>query len=162
MLDARHVRETILNLLVNAFQAIEGAVVKHGTITVRTRRVVLSRTLREYPAPVMNDALRRPGQVNGQEIVLRKGRECVIVTVADNGPGIDRAVMRRVLDPFFTTKTNGTGLGLPMVKRSVNAHGGILLAKSSKGKGATFEIVLPLHTGIVREPSVHSVAGGKT
>jgi PAS domain S-box-containing protein len=162
MLDARHVRETILNLLVNAFQAIEGAVVKHGTITVRTRRVVLSRTLREYPAPVMNEALRRPGQVNGQEIVLRKGRECVIVTVADNGSGIDRAVMRRILDPFFTTKTNGTGLGLPMAKRSVNAHGGILLAKSNKGKGATFEIVLPLHTGIVREPSVHSVPGGKT
>ena len=60
---------------------------------------------------------------------------------------MDRALLRRIFDPFFTTKPNGTGLGLPMVKRTVNAHGGIVTVKSARGKGAIFEILLP------RQPS---------
>jgi signal transduction histidine kinase len=83
----------------------------------------------------------------GAEIVLQKGLDCVSVSVGDNGPGIDRAIVRRIFDPFFTTKTSGTGLGLPMVKRTVNAHGGIVTVRSTKGKGAVVEILLPLRPG---------------
>jgi signal transduction histidine kinase len=83
-----------------------------------------------------------------EEIVLKRGRACAVLTVADNGPGLDHATMLRMFDPFFTTKTNGTGLGLPMVKRTINAHGGILSVKSARGKGATFQIILPLHADL--------------
>jgi PAS domain S-box-containing protein len=161
MLDGAQVREAVMNLLLNAFQAIESGGVKKGQITVSTKRTVLSKTRRDYPAPDMADAPEGSDRSNGREIVLRKGRECAILTVTDNGPGIDRATMRRILDPFFTTKTNGTGLGLPMVKRSVNAHGGILLAKSSKGKGAIFDVILPLHTDIIAGSTESLARGGK-
>jgi PAS domain S-box-containing protein len=162
MLDGAHVREAVVNLLLNAFQAIETAAVEKGEITVSTKRTVLSKTLRDYSAPQTIEEQSRPGHTNGKEIVLRKGRECVVITVSDNGPGIDRAVMRRILDPFFTTKTNGTGLGLPMVKRSVNAHKGVLMTKSRKGKGATFEIVLPLHADLAAGSPGSLAAGGKS
>jgi signal transduction histidine kinase len=75
---------------------------------------------------------------------------------------MDAETRSKIFDPFFTTKTNGTGLGLPMVKRSVNAHGGILLARSSKGKGATFEIILPLHTDLASASTGSSLPGKRS
>ena len=144
-LDGSHIREAVVNILLNALQAVEGkhSGVRKGKITLVTKRVVLPRTLRDLHSPV--DAQGGEGVPSGgREIVLRKGLSCASVSVADNGPGMDRTVLGRIFDPFFTTKTNGTGLGLPMVKRTVNAHGGILTVKSIRGKGATFEILLPL------------------
>ena len=76
-----------------------------------------------------------------------------MIGVRDTGPGIETDRLQRIFDPFFTTKANGTGLGLPMVKRTVNAHGGIVVAKSIKGKGAAFEILLPLRKSISTEQS---------
>ncbi len=162
MLDGAQVREAVMNLMLNALQAIESrTVAKKGQIALSTKRTVLSKTLRDYPGPAMAEEREGWEQSNGREIVLRKGRECAVVTVTDNGPGIDRATMRRILDPFFTTKTNGTGLGLPMVKRCVNAHGGIFLASSRKGNGATFEIILPLHADIIAGSTGSPASGGK-
>jgi len=146
-LDAAQVRESIVNLLLNGFQAIDSWPSKgmRGNITIATKRVMLQKTLRDYHSPDMTQERQVENEGNGSEIVLRKGRECVRITITDNGPGIDRAIIPRIFDPFFTTKTTGTGLGLPMVKRAVNAHGGVLSVKSPKGKGTTFEIILPLH-----------------
>jgi PAS domain S-box-containing protein len=146
-LDAAQVRESIVNLLLNGYQAIESQPPKggRGKITIATKRVVLQKTLRDYHSPDITQERQGENEGNGREIVLRKGRECVRITITDNGPGIDHATIHRIFDPFFTTKTNGTGLGLPMVKRAVNAHGGVLSVKSSKGKVTTFEIILPLH-----------------
>jgi PAS domain S-box-containing protein len=146
-LDAAQVRESIVNLLLNGYQAIESQPTKaaRGKITIATKRVMLQKTLRDYHSPDMTQERQGENEASGREIVLRKGRECVRITITDNGPGIDRATIRRIFDPFFTTKTNGTGLGLPMVKRAVNAHSGVLSVKSSKGKGSTFQIILPLH-----------------
>jgi PAS domain S-box-containing protein len=146
-LDEAQIRESIVNLLLNSYQAIESQPSKggRGKIAIATKRVVLQKILRDYHSPDMTQEHRGENEGNGREIVLRKGRECVRITIADNGPGIEGATIRRIFDPFFTTKTNGTGLGLPMVKRAVNAHGGVLSVKSSKGKGTTFEIILPLH-----------------
>jgi PAS domain S-box-containing protein len=146
-LDAAQIRESVLNLLLNAYQAIESRPRKSakGRIAVTTKRCTLQKPMRDYYAPVKDRETEGNGRENGREIVLRKGRECVRITVTDNGPGIDRGTVHRIFDPFFTTKTNGTGLGLPMVKRAVNAHGGVLSLNSAKGKGTTFEIVLPLH-----------------
>jgi signal transduction histidine kinase len=144
-LDGSHLREAFVNILLNALQAVEekSSGVRKGKITLVTKQVLLPRTLRDLHSPV--DAHEGEGVASGgREIVLRKGLACASVSIADNGPGMDRGVLGRIFDPFFTTKTNGTGLGLPMVKRTVNAHGGIVTVKSTKGKGATFEILLPL------------------
>jgi PAS domain S-box-containing protein len=157
-LDGPHVREAVVNILLNALQAIESRPPRaaKGRITVVSKRVVLTRTLRDLRSPAAageEESL----PVRGAEIVLQKGLDCVSVSVGDNGPGIDRGIVRRIFDPFFTTKTNGTGLGLPMVKRTVNAHGGIVTVKSTKGKGAIVEILLPLR---VDTPGGHVGGGG--
>ena len=151
LLDTPHMKEAIVNVLLNAVQADESKETKPGIglLSVSTKKVVLARTLRDIG---FRDAREREPDdqpLTGPEITLRKGTECAVVSIADSGPGIDRALLPRIFDPFFTTKTNGTGLGLPMVKRTVNAHNGIILVKTMKGKGATFEILLPLkRTGV--------------
>jgi len=65
--------------------------------------------------------------------------------VTDTGHGIDDATMLRLWEPFFTTKDEGTGLGLSMVYGIVRQHGGRITAESRVGHGSTFHIFLPLH-----------------
>jgi signal transduction histidine kinase len=75
------------------------------------------------------------------------------ISVQDSGPGIPPEDAERVFDPFFTTKEaeRGTGLGLPVARRAVEAHGGDLVLKHTPGGGATFVIRLPSAPGL--EPS---------
>jgi signal transduction histidine kinase len=54
-------------------------------------------------------------------------------------------VLERALDPFFTTRPSGTGLGLPIVHRIIEAHGGELLIDSLEGQGTRVVIVVPIH-----------------
>jgi len=69
----------------------------------------------------------------------------VVITIADNGPGIADDVLPQIYDPFFTTKkTDGTGLGLSVSHTIVKNHGGVISVDSSPA-GATFTITLPLH-----------------
>jgi PAS domain S-box-containing protein len=68
----------------------------------------------------------------------------VIITIADNGPGIDTDTMSRLFDPFFTTKDEGTGLGLSVSYRIIKNHGGTIQVESKVGKGTQFRIHLPL------------------
>ena len=145
-LDIPHLKEAIVNILLNAIQAVESNASESGTLSVGTRKLVLSKMLRDFSPRETQENRIDDQPAPGTEITLRKGTECAVVTISDSGPGIERSLLSRIFDPFFTTKTNGTGLGLPMVKRTVNAHGGIVLVKSVRGKGATFEIYLPLHT----------------
>lgn len=65
----------------------------------------------------------------------------------DNGPGIPESDRDRVFDPYFTTKAEGTGLGLPIVKKVVLEHGGTVALVSSPLGGARFVISLPLAGG---------------
>jgi two-component system sensor histidine kinase AtoS len=67
------------------------------------------------------------------------------ITVDDNGPGIADAHIERVFAPFFTTKPQGTGLGLALVQKIVVTHNGRVTAARSAAGGARFEVVLPLH-----------------
>ncbi|MBB4819073.1 two-component system sensor histidine kinase FlrB [Pseudomonas alcaligenes] len=64
--------------------------------------------------------------------------------ISDNGPGMDAATLARLGEPFFTTKTTGTGLGLAVVKAVVRAHQGELLLSSRPGRGTCATLVLPL------------------
>ncbi|MDA8126444.1 MAG: ATP-binding protein [Deltaproteobacteria bacterium] len=67
----------------------------------------------------------------------------VRITIADTGAGIRREDLSRVFDPYFTTKPAGTGLGLPIVQKIVEAHGGEVQIASEPGKGTTVTILLP-------------------
>jgi len=68
----------------------------------------------------------------------------VRILIADTGPGISETVLGKIFNPFFTTKSNGTGLGLSVSYGIVRAHGGDLSVASSEGQGATFKIDLPI------------------
>ncbi len=65
------------------------------------------------------------------------------VVVRDNGPGIDPAVVERLFEPFYTTKSNGLGMGLTICRTIVEAQGGRLGAENQPGGGAAFTIALP-------------------
>ena len=67
----------------------------------------------------------------------------VRIRVIDDGPGIEPEDMGRIFDPFFTKRAGGTGMGLAVAYRAVQAHGGVLLASSTPGQGATFSIIIP-------------------
>jgi signal transduction histidine kinase len=83
------------------------------------------------------------------EVVVRAeeadldGAPALRVTVRDNGPGLDPERAPQVFEPFYTTKARGTGLGLPIVRRIVEAHGGVIAVGEGPGPGAAFLITLP-------------------
>jgi two-component system nitrogen regulation sensor histidine kinase NtrY len=72
-----------------------------------------------------------------------------IVEVADNGPGISENIKDRVFEPYFSTKENGTGLGLAMVNQVVSDHGGYVRIVQSDNNGVKFRIELPLVARVV-------------
>jgi signal transduction histidine kinase len=75
----------------------------------------------------------------------------LLVTIADHGPGIPADLRQRVFEPYFTTKSDGTGLGLALVRITMEAHGGTISVGETPGGGATFSIVFP--TTSSRSPS---------
>ncbi|HYK82624.1 MAG TPA: HAMP domain-containing sensor histidine kinase [Gemmatimonadales bacterium] len=66
----------------------------------------------------------------------------VSVTITDHGPGIPEELRQRVFEPYFTTKRDGTGLGLALVRQAVEAHRGTITVSDAPGGGTTFSIVL--------------------
>ncbi|MDY0336857.1 MAG: PAS domain S-box protein [Candidatus Cloacimonadaceae bacterium] len=92
------------------------------------------------------------------------------IVVADNGTGIDPAIVDHIFDPYFTTKNSneGTGLGLSIVHSIVQAHHGAIRVVSDVGKGTIFTIYLPLYTPDVWHPASSEVdeecdmTGGET
>ncbi len=75
--------------------------------------------------------------------VARAGDGEVEITVSDTGPGLDQATAERVFDPFFSTRENGTGLGLPISNTIAKAHGGSLGYRPNTPNGAVFYVRLP-------------------
>jgi len=82
------------------------------------------------------------------DIVVNRGSlptgPAVSIQIKDHGHGMEPEVRERALDPFFTTRPSGTGLGLPIVQRIVEAHGGELLIESQEGAGTSVTLFLPL------------------
>jgi len=68
----------------------------------------------------------------------------VLATVTDSGPSVEPNIVEKMFQHFFTTKPSGMGMGLPICKTIVEAHGGTLTASPSKPHGMEFLIVLPL------------------
>jgi two-component system sensor histidine kinase PilS (NtrC family) len=121
--DATQLRQMIWNLVRNAVDALEGT----GVVRIETSRV--ART----PQGAGADG-RKP---------TAEGSGCVEIVVADTGRGIPPGELERIFDPFYTTKLDGTGLGLPTVYRIVEAHAGTLSVESQPGVGTRFRIWLP-------------------
>jgi signal transduction histidine kinase len=105
-----------------------------------------------------NALAERPGSVADPRVfvdaqrLVREQRPWATITIRDNGPGIDPAVLPRLFEPFATTRLDarGTGLGLAVSEGIVREHGGILLARNITGpggivEGAEFEVMLPMN-----------------
>ena len=86
------------------------------------------------------------GKLKLQRALITKRRN-LFITVSDNGQGIDLAIADRIFDPFVTNRQaeGGTGLGLSITYNLVNAHNGEITFETTKGKGTTFKISLPLN-----------------
>jgi signal transduction histidine kinase len=73
------------------------------------------------------------------------------ISITDNGPGVPAALRERVFQPFFTTKRDGTGLGLALVQKIIVFHNGRVVATSGPEGGASFQITLPLAGSVARQ-----------
>jgi C4-dicarboxylate-specific signal transduction histidine kinase len=96
---------------------------------------------------VMNacDALAHAGRSGGVVRVTSAVADGqVVLSVIDNGGGMDAATLARVFEPFFTTKQRGMGLGLSICRSIIDAHEGRLWAENNAGGGASFHLALPL------------------
>ncbi|HZS10492.1 MAG TPA: ATP-binding protein [Blastocatellia bacterium] len=122
-IDPAQIEDAVLNLLLNAIEAID----HQGSVTVR----LCDRSPVNHPGP--------DGGTRNE----------VVIEVSDTGRGITDDNLLRIFSPFFTTQANGTGLGLPAVRRIVRAHGGQIEVTSAPGTGSTFTIRLPreIHPG---------------
>lgn len=116
-MDPQQIQQVLFNLVINARQAVgEG-----GRVWVRT-------SARPTVAPT------GPKAMTGS---------WVEVCVRDDGPGIPEERMSEIFKPFYTTKNHGTGLGLPISRKIVEAHGGQIQVESRPGEGAAFYVWLP-------------------
>ena len=115
--DAGQLGQAISNLVRNAVQATPG----EGTIRIRAENVTVG---------------------EGEIAYVTAGRYVRIV-VADRGIGIPEKNLRQVLDPYFTTRQNGTGLGLTTAYHIMKSHGGNLFVESEPGRGTSVSLLLP-------------------
>jgi two-component system cell cycle sensor histidine kinase/response regulator CckA len=120
--DPAQIEQVIVNLAVNARDAMP----RGGTLVIETGNVRLEKNSRDYHAEMT------PGRY-------------VLLSVSDNGVGMDPATRERIFDPFFTTKDvgKGTGLGLSMVYGTVKQTGGYIYVDSEPEGGTIFKIFLP-------------------
>ena len=107
-IDVARLKQAVLNLMLNAVQAMTG--------TSDAARELILRTIAS------------PGRVT--------------IHVIDTGPGMDEAMLARIFEPYFSTKSGGSGLGLPTTRRIIEAHGGRLEVHSEPGTGTDFAIGL--------------------
>lgn len=125
------------NILENAIQACQAASDASSSAGPRTA----------------GGAAERRGHLSflARRIAGGPGVESLEILLRDDGPGIAPAVRERILEPFFTTKSRGTGLGLAVAQAVVHAHGGMLWIESEPGLGTTVGVRLPLAAGDRRE-----------
>ena len=93
---------------------------------------------------LIENAIQAGGREARLKIHLYQRGETLRLCISDNGPGIDSATLARLGEPFFTTKTTGTGLGLAVVKAVARAHQGDVQLRSRLGRGTCAILTLPL------------------
>src|SRR5881396_68352 len=98
--------------------------------------------LRRAFANLLRNAAEAMGGRGPIDVGVDRDGEGVVVTIADHGAGIPDDLRQRVFEPYFTTKHDGTGLGLALVRQTIEAHNGSITVAETPGGGATFSIVL--------------------
>ena len=123
--NTTQLNQVILNICVNAVHAIGK---KEGNISMKCESVTTEQ----------------------METILKKNlpdtwKNYILISIRDDGCGMDKDVMRQIFDPFFTTKKGGegTGLGLALAEQIVTSHKGYIFVESQPGKGTTFYIGIP-------------------
>lgn len=103
--------------------------------------------LRQAIVNLVTNALLAPGRASAVRVLVgTEGDRTLRIAVMDDGDGIPDAIAERIFMPFFTTRPTGTGLGLPIVRRAADAHGGTVTHERSPGGGATFVLRLPIRS----------------
>ncbi len=127
-IDPSQFDQLLMNLCINARDAIS----ERGRICIETRKMTIDETYRT------TKTFFDPG-------------DYAVLTVSDNGSGMDREIQAKIFEPFFTTKNmgQGTGLGLATVYGIVKQNNGFINVYSEPGHGTTFSIYLPLHSGFL-------------
>jgi len=147
-------RRAFHNLILNACDALEGAGAE-----------ARGRAAADAPRPVGGDPLQggaaqaaAPGEI---AIALRAvangaaaSARAVEVVVRDSGVGIPTEQLSRIFEPYFTTKTKGTGLGLALVRQTIHDHGGTISVASEPGRGTVFTVTIPVPAGATGAPMV--------
>ncbi len=130
-MDPSQLDQILSNLCTNARDAIDG----EGVITLKTCNQSIG-----------------PGRTVTPECPLPG--DYAVLSVSDNGRGMDDETKAQIFEPFFTTKglSKGTGLGLPMIYGIVKQNHGFIEVTSTPGKGATITIYLPRHGGAKNQP----------
>ncbi len=118
LVDANQIKQVVLNLILNANQAM----LNGGTLTAATF--------------LMQGA---DGKARGKE-----KRNCVCMEIQDTGIGVSEEQMPRIFDLFYSAKSTGTGLGLPIVQKIVHDHNGKIEIASQLSKGTRVRIILPI------------------
>jgi len=124
--DPRLIKQALLNLMINATQAMAGAAASReagGT--------------QPAPGPI-GDLILQTRMLQDDE-----KRPVAVIHVIDTGPGIPSDVLPQIFKPYFTTKSGGTGLGLPTSRRLIEEHGGRIEIRSEPGKGTDIAVTLP-------------------
>lgn len=128
--DVNQIKQVFLNIMLNAFDAMETG----GTLTISTER-----------APPRNRG----------DLTLEGFGESPLVNIKfeDTGRGIDPGRLDRIFEVYYTSKSTGTGLGLPIAQQIVEKHGGVISVESTPGKGTAFTLALPALEAETAEPS---------
>jgi two-component system sensor histidine kinase FlrB len=98
---------------------------------------------------LINNALQACGEqaqlLLSASLCEQNGVQATVISLTDNGPGISRALQEQIFEPFYTTRSRGTGLGLAVVKAVAHAHNGTMWVESEEGQGSNFSLFLPLN-----------------
>ena len=142
--DPTQIHQIMMNLGTNAFQAMQET---GGILEVKLEKVDITQG---------NEKMVALGLSPGPYLLL---------TISDNGPGMDKATQERIFEPYFTTKKKGegTGLGLAVVHGIIANYGGHIGVKSALSKGTSFQIYLPevvVPESATAEENVDSISGG--
>jgi len=100
--------------------------------------------LRQAVLNLIKNGLEALSQGGSMTVTTRRVEDTVEIAVSDSGPGITEEVGRRLFEQFFTTKPQGSGLGLSITRQIATQHGGQIQWSSQPGAGATFTITLPI------------------
>ena len=102
---------------------------------------------RKQMGQVMMNLIRNASQATDKggkvEILSRIAGDEIEIKIKDNGAGMDESTLKKIFNLYFTTKAEGTGIGLAMVQRIVYEHGGVISVESEKGRGTEFILRLP-------------------